>query len=283
MNKNTAIRAAFAGAGIAAAGIAGMATAAADEGTQATDLGGSAQVANQEWTVVGLRPSSDVIDYAPAGRLWEASATNTAVAGGNIPLIPPFNARGGADTYPVLWEVATPLGVNPAGLEPGQSVTGKLYFDVTGANPVEVVFTEAGHDAAVWVTPPPPPVGSAGGGYGYGAALPAAAGAAGAAEAEAAPETGSVGTPLPADAAAAADGAASATAAETVSEGTPVPGAVPAVPSTVPAAGSPGSVSHGTPAPATLAPLPADSGSTGVSQGDVLTAPTPTATVVPSS
>lgn len=276
MNKKTAIRAAFAGAGIAAAGVAGMATAAADEGVQRTDLGGSAQVANQQWAVTGLRPSSDSIDYALAGKLWEASATNTAVAGGSIPLIPPFSARGGADTYPVLWEVATAQGVNPAGLDPGQSVTGKLYFDVTGANPVEVVFTDGGHDTAVWVTPPPPPVSSAGtGGGGYGSALPAAA--------EAASEAlgGSQGTPLPADAV--AEGSAAATAAEAVSEGTPLPTAVP---STVPAAAAPGAVSHGTPAPATtapatLAPLPAGSSSTGVSQGDALTAPTTAATVVP--
>ena len=77
------------------------------------DIGGG-----QQWTVSGLQPSSDAIPFAPAGSLWEATATNQ-IAGGGIPMVPGFAAGNGAETYPVLWGVGSPQGLNPASLPPG--------------------------------------------------------------------------------------------------------------------------------------------------------------------
>ena len=300
MIKTTALRALFAGAGVAAAGSMGMAVAAADDGAQQADLGGAAQLVDggtvQQWTVAGLRPSADSIGYAPAGSLWEATATNTSVQGGNVPFVPGFAARGGADNYPVLWGVASPQGVNPSGLAPGQSSTGKLYFDVTGASPDRVAFSGDGRDLAVWVTPPPPA--ASGGGapaatysppmnYGVTPSAPAAAAPSAPAPAAApAPATGSQGTPLP------ATGSQGTPLPATGSQGTPLPaGATPAPASTAPAttpapaSQAPAAASQApasTPAPAsqapasssTAAPAPASG-----SQGTPLTAPT--TTVVP--
>jgi len=267
----------------------GMAVASADDGTQQADLGGAAQLANggtvQQWTVAGLRPSGDSIAYAPAGSLWEATATNTSVQGGNAPFVPGFSARGGADSYPVLWGVASPQGVNPSGLAPGQSSTGKLYFDVTGASPDRVAFSGDGRDIAVWVTPPPPSV--SGGGapttvysppVNYGAAQPAAVAPTAPAPAAAlAPASGSQGTPLPAAGSQGTPLAAGATPAPASST---APASTPATASQAPAAASQAPAS--TPAPAsqapasssTAAPAPASG-----SQGTPLTAPT--TTVVP--
>jgi len=44
------------------------------------------------------------------------------------------------ETYRVLFGAATPQGVNPATIAQGQQTTGKLYFDVTGAEPDSVVY-----------------------------------------------------------------------------------------------------------------------------------------------
>ncbi|WP_409369207.1 DUF1942 domain-containing protein, partial [Mycolicibacterium insubricum] len=44
-------------------------------------------------------------------------------------------ARANGDSYRVLFGIATPNGINPETLAPGEKVTGKLYFDVTGADP----------------------------------------------------------------------------------------------------------------------------------------------------
>ena len=296
MTKTTVLRALFAGAGVAAAGAMGMAVASADDGTQQADLGGAAQLVDgatvQQWTVGGLRPSGDAIPYAPAGALWEATATNTSVAGGNIPFVPGFSARGGADSYPVLWGVASPQGVNPAGLAPGQSSTGKLYFDVTGASPDRVAFSDGGHDMAVWVTPPPPPAAAGGGAPAAVYSPPAGAGVmpAPAATAPAAPAApapaaaGSQGTPAP------AAGSQGTPLPATGSQGTPLPaGSTPAPASAAPASTPPAS----SPAPASQAPAtqspasqtPASSSATATpapasgSQGTPLTAPT--TTVVP--
>jgi len=255
VTKTTTLRALFAGAGVAAAGAMGVAVAAADDGAQQVDLGSAAKLMDggtvQQWTVGNLRRSGDRIDYTPAGALWEATATNTSVAGGNLPYVPGFSARGGADSYPVLWGVASPQGVNPGGLAPGQSSSGKLYFDVTGASPDQVVFSDYGRDMAIWVTPPPPPAGSAPGAV-Y--SPPAASGGAAQPAAVPAPATGSQGTPAPA--------AGSQGTPATGSQGTPLPaGATPAPASEAPASPAPASSSPATPAPA------------GGSQGTPATAP----------
>ena len=58
------------------------------------------------WTVTQLQPSRDSIPFQTAGTLWEATATAAPVNGG-VPVVPGFAARGGADSYPVLWPVPT--------------------------------------------------------------------------------------------------------------------------------------------------------------------------------
>lgn len=262
MNKTTALRALVVGAGVAAAGAIGMATASADD-TQQTDLGAPAQIADggtvQQWTVENLRPSGDVINYAPAGALWEATASNTAVEGGNVPFVPGFSAVGGQDNYPVLWGVASPQGVNPAGLAPGETTTGKVYFDVTGAAPDTVVFSGSGQEA-VWVTPPPPP---AAGGWGAPAPAytPPSVGWTPQAPVAVVPQAPAA-VPAPAAAAAPKAPAAAAGTAEakpaTGSSGTPI-AAAPAPASTAPtaAAASPASQAPASPAPVSQAPATA--------------------------
>lgn len=286
MTKTTALRALFAGAGVAAAGVMGMAVASADDGAQQANLGGAAQIDEggtvQEWTVGALRPSGDTIGYAPNGTLWEATATNTNVAGGNIPFIPAFSAAGGDGNFPVLWNVATPEGVNPGGLAPGQSVTGKLYFDVpAGTAPDRVMFG----DQAVWVTPPPPAAPaytpSQGGSYSPAYVPPANSYAAQAAPAAVAPSapapvappvTGSRGTPSAAPAATPSAPAAGSTGTPLSAAATPAPAAA----TPAPASSAPASAA----APATATPAPAVSGG---SQGTPITAPTTTVVPVPGS
>jgi hypothetical protein len=253
---------------------AGAPSALADDPT-ATTQGNSAELTNgaivQRWTVSGLKPSADVIPYPVAGTLWEATATDEAVRGSVTPVVSNFNARtADGQDYRVLFGVATPQGVNPATLPPGGTTSGKLYFDITGPAPTEVVYNAAGQDLALWRPASPPTSGasqatrtapSAGSPTPQtapgGATTPPAA-TAPAGGTPPASEAGSAGTPL--------------------APGTPVPG--PAAPgSSTPASGSAGTplpaASAGTPLPANSAgtPLPADSAGTPVA--------TPTATAPP--
>ena len=148
----------------AAAGVAGLigaAIASADDGGPSVQpLGQQGQLVDggnvQGWTVGNLQPSPDAIAYQPGGALWEATATDQAIAGGAIPFVPNFSARAAnGDDYRALFQVPTAAGINPSGLAQGQSATGKLYFDVTGENPNSVVFGDAGNDQLIWVEPPP--------------------------------------------------------------------------------------------------------------------------------
>lgn len=114
---------------------------------QLADAGGS-----QEWTVTGLKKSAAVLPgYAPAGQLWEASATVRAERGTITPLIPNLAAHAMGGHYPVLWQVATDQGLPATTLAEGQSSSGTIYFDVTGPDPVAVVYTVgAGAPAMMW-------------------------------------------------------------------------------------------------------------------------------------
>ncbi len=95
--------------------------------------------------------------YPVAGTLWQATATDVAIQGSVQPVISNLNARArSGQTYRVLFGVATPQGVNPAVLSPGQQTTGVIYFDVTGDAPDSVVYNSGASDLAVWVQPPPP-------------------------------------------------------------------------------------------------------------------------------
>lgn len=200
--KNTALSTAIATTAAALAiGFAGAPAASAEVAT--TTLGSAAALVDggvtQSWTVTGLRPSSDVIPYPVQGRLWEATATGTAIAGDVQPVVSNFNARANnGDTYRVLFEVATPQGVNPAVLAPGQQTSGRLYFDVTGADPDSVVYNSLGTDLLLWVQPPPTTPGS-GWTPGAPATTPAGTGSAEAPEGAPAPEAvpgSSTGTPI---------------------------------------------------------------------------------------
>ena len=112
--------------------------------------GGGAVV--QGWTVTDLRPSSDGIPYPVQGRLWEATATDTAIKGSVTPIIPDMNARAAnGDSYRVIWNVALEKGVNPATLPEGASTSGKLYFDVTATDPNSVVYNDGAQDLLIWV------------------------------------------------------------------------------------------------------------------------------------
>lgn len=248
-----------------------LATPLAFADTTQANLGGQADVGGgQQWTVSELRPSADVIAYSPTGTLWEATAT-ARTAGGGVPMVPGFTARAGAANYPVLWPVPTALGINPSALPAGGSVTGKLYFDVVGPAPAEVVFVADGADAARWVTPPPPP-GSAAAPPIYSApraatpapaAVPPAPAAVQPAPVAPAPETpppsGSSGTPLPA-----AGSQGTPLPAEnptTATEpGSPSPAAAPTTAAAPPAAASQGTPladESAAPAPASTTPAPA--------------------------
>ncbi|TFV54352.1 DUF1942 domain-containing protein, partial [Mycobacterium sp. PS03-16] len=187
--------------------------AGAQTGPEVHDLGQQADVVNgnvvQGWTVTGLKQSTDAIPYQVRGTLWEATATDEAIQGSVTPIVSNFNARAAnGETYRVLFQVPTPQGVNPATLAQGQETTGKLYFDVTGAQPDSVVYNTGGQDVALWVQPPPSstaPSGSGSGsgsassyGSGYGSATSSAPEAAEAAPAPA--EASAPGAPAPAGA-----------------------------------------------------------------------------------
>ncbi len=122
---------------------------------ESLDLGDQADVdvvdieIEQHWTVDDLQPSSDAISYRPTGSLWEATVTAELDHGG-VPVISGFAARSGAENYPVLWGVASPLGIPPSPLSPGGTATGKIYFDVTGDAPTSVVYTVDGTEPVVW-------------------------------------------------------------------------------------------------------------------------------------
>jgi hypothetical protein len=152
----TATAATVASAG--ALGISSAPTASADEaaGSSNQSLGSSANVVNgsnvQAWTVSNLKQSADTIPYPVSGTLWEATATDEAVQGEATPIVPSFGATSpGGQTYGVLYQVATPQGINPSTLAQGQKTSGKIYFDVTGDNPNTVVYRGGGgQDLASW-------------------------------------------------------------------------------------------------------------------------------------
>jgi hypothetical protein len=106
----------------------------------------------QEWTVTDLKKSADPAPgYPLAGQLWEATASVQALSRPLTPIIPNFTvSTAEGRTYPVLWQLASPLGLSGATLAPGQTSTGKVYFDVTGADPVMVAYTGSGAQPLMW-------------------------------------------------------------------------------------------------------------------------------------
>ncbi|MEV3903677.1 DUF1942 domain-containing protein [Mycobacterium sp. NPDC050551] len=270
-------------AGVIAAPIAGADTA----GVSTQDLGNQAELRDgnvvQHWTVTGLKPSSDTIPYQVRGTLWEATATDKAVAGPATPIVSNFNARAAdGQNYRALFQVATPQGVNPATIAQGQETSGKIYFDVTGPAPDTVVYNAGGRDLLVWDEPPAAPQ-SAPDTSNY----PAGSSTAPAEVADEAPATadGEELTPAPAsnEVDPAAPGA-SGTPVAVGPDGTPLPAGSAGTPlpegAPVPAGTQP--VPAGTqPVPAGTQPVPAGSAGTPLPAGAPAPAGTPAAAGVP--
>lgn len=236
----------------AAIGVAAAPLASADD-VEVQSLGQAAVLTDgnvvQHWTVTGLKPSTDSIPYWPVGALWEATATDEAVAGGATPIVSNLNARANnGDTYRVLFGVATPQGVNPSTLAPGQKTTGKVYFDVTGATPDSVVYNAGGNDLLLWVQPPSAPP-ATGGGSARTYPTPSDSGAAETTAVPAAPNPG-------ADPSAAAPESTAPTATPAENAGTPLPEGSSGTPLPEGSSGTPlPDGSSGTPAPASAAPV----------------------------
>jgi hypothetical protein len=267
--------------------------AVAEDGPAQADLGVQVDVGGgQLWSVAGLQPSTDVIPFAPAGTVWEATVT-AAPVGGGIPVVPAFSARpdGAGQSYPVLWSTPTALGISPAPIAAGQAASGKIYFDAaTTAPPASVAYTSGGRDTAVWVMPAAPAAESApsyvspspmAGSQGPAAVTPQVPAAV------PAPAAGSTGTAVPA----APRSAGTPLPAAPRSAGTPLPaGSTPAAapagpPVSTPAVAAPAAAPPSSPAaPAAVPPPPAATPSTpapaaGGSVGTPLV--TPTTTVLP--
>ena len=75
-----------------------------------------------------------------------------AVNGTVTPVIPGFEAMGTDHrSYPVLWQLASPAGIPAATLAEGATATGKVWLDVTGADPAAVIYTRGGaRPAMMW-------------------------------------------------------------------------------------------------------------------------------------
>jgi hypothetical protein len=114
-----------------------------------TDSVGQVQLG---WTVSNLKSSADTITaYPVAGQLWEATATVRAISGPVTPAISQFNARSADGTdYRVLWQAATTNTISGATIPQGAQSTGKIYFDVTGPQPISVAMNNGMEDLMVW-------------------------------------------------------------------------------------------------------------------------------------
>ena len=115
---------------------------------QLTDAGGAVV---QQWSVTDLRASADPVPgYPLAGRVWEATASVEALTGTVTPIIPNVSAvSASGERYQVLWQVASPSAMSGANINQGQTSTGKVYFDVTGADPMAVIYTNGGSTPAM--------------------------------------------------------------------------------------------------------------------------------------
>jgi hypothetical protein len=100
------------------------------------------------YTVTDFGPSSDAV--AHNGQLYAATLTVQTFGAEQNPQIQRFGARAqNGDYYPVLFGAPGSFGGGQIG--PDGSVTGKLYFDVTGAAPNSVVYSDFLRDVMAWV------------------------------------------------------------------------------------------------------------------------------------
>jgi hypothetical protein len=158
MNITTAAMSAVATVATAAGiGIAAAPTASGDNYPVIQKFGTQETYENrgvvQGWTVGNLQPSTDAVNVPIRGKLWEATATDTAIAGQAVPLPLRFSARTpGGEDYGFVYGAPVPPGISWDYIPQGQSATGKLYFDVTGENPNGVVYRSYEADLLEWVT-----------------------------------------------------------------------------------------------------------------------------------
>lgn len=301
MKINTTTTVLAAAATVATAGAVGIIAApiSSAEDATTTTIGSQAKLVDgnvvQGWTISDLRPSSDAIPYPVAGTLWEATAADEAIQGSAIPIVSNLNARArSGQTYRVLFGVATPEGVNPATLAPGQKTTGKVYFDVTGDAPDAVVYSAGNQDLLAWAQAVATPQRQGGTQWSPPARsqaspvpaatpvtpVPAAPVAPGASPAPAAaPALAAPGAPLPASAETAPGAPLPAG-----SQGTPLPAGSQGTPIPAGSQGTPlPAGSQGTPAiaPAEGAPAPASTPTTPLPAGNQGTPETPVTTVPP--
>ncbi|MFQ2878242.1 DUF1942 domain-containing protein [Mycobacterium sp. MS3] len=154
----TTAKTAIAAAGIAAVSLFGAAAASATPGvpeglgTPQTLVDGALVT---DYTVSNLQPANVTIPgYTPQGQLWQADINARANSGVVTPVVSNFNARAGEQNYRVISAPATPQGLSPAPITQGGTSTGKIYFDVTGPAPSEVVYNDGMQDVLVWDTNP---------------------------------------------------------------------------------------------------------------------------------
>jgi hypothetical protein len=104
------------------------------------------------WKVDDLRRSSDVMPgYQVVGDLWEATATVKAIRGSVTPGVSQFNAVApNQAAYRVLWFVASPDNISAGTIPQGATSTGKIHFDVTGAQPTAVTMNNGMDDLMSW-------------------------------------------------------------------------------------------------------------------------------------
>jgi hypothetical protein len=134
--------------GIAAI-VVGMAGATAGPASAANNIKpyGQQEALNEiGYTVKGLAPSSDPIPHN--GQLYAANVKVEGLGGWANPIIPFFNARAesGANYRVIAGDVPS--------APPGETTSGRLYFDVVGDAPNSVVYNDGMQDLMVWVPGP---------------------------------------------------------------------------------------------------------------------------------
>jgi Domain of unknown function (DUF1942) len=156
---STAMKSAIGAAGIAAVGVFTAATASASPiiqglGTSETLVDGALIT---DYTVSNLQPANVTIPgYTPKGQIWQADVNARANSGVVTPVVSNFNARTNDNaTYRVISTNPTPNALSPAPITQGGQAEGKIYFDVTGAQPTNVVYNDGAQDVLVWTTNSP--------------------------------------------------------------------------------------------------------------------------------
>ena len=152
---STKVTSAIGATGIAAASIFAAATAVAAPPTMG-GFGTSEQLVDgpliTNYTVSNLQPASVTIPgYTPQGQLYQANVTAQANSGAVTPVVSDFNARAASgQQYRVIDTIPVPNGLSPAPILQGNQSTGTLYFDVTGAQPNQVVYNDGTQDVLLW-------------------------------------------------------------------------------------------------------------------------------------